>query len=133
LRSGIGIHIIHGTTGETDISFGKAVSTCFSNYATFSGRAARSEYWYWTLFYAIADVVLLVVGLTSRYGVSLPVFALATMPPTAAVTIRRLHDTDHSGWAWLMAGIPGVGLVLFIVWLCKRGTDGPNRFGPSPA
>jgi uncharacterized membrane protein YhaH (DUF805 family) len=46
---------------------------------------------------------------------------------------RRLHDTDRSAWWWLIAFVPLVGAILLIVWLCQRGTDGPNRFGLAPA
>jgi uncharacterized membrane protein YhaH (DUF805 family) len=111
------------------MSFGQAVSTCFGNYATFSGRAVRSEYWYWALFLSIFGLILGVIDLMLPYRILLTVFNLATVLPGLAVTVRRLHDTDRSGWWWFIAFIPLIGTILLFVWLCTRGTPGPNRFG----
>ena len=115
------------------MSFGQAVSTCFSNYATFAGRAGRSEYWYWALFVLIAAVVLAIVDLMLPYRALQIIFELATFLPGLAVLFRRLHDTDRSAWWWLIVLIPVVGAILLLVWVCQRGTDGPNRFGPAHA
>jgi uncharacterized membrane protein YhaH (DUF805 family) len=115
------------------MSFGQAVGTCFSNYATFSGRATRPEYWYWVLFSIVASVVLAIIDLALPYNVLQLAFDVATLLPGLAVLIRRLHDVDRSGWWWLIVLIPIIGWILLIVWACTRGTDGPNRFGPPPA
>jgi uncharacterized membrane protein YhaH (DUF805 family) len=115
------------------MTFGQAVSTGFSKYATFGGRAGRSEYWYWVLFNLVAAVVLAIIDLALPYRVLELAFDVATFLPSLAVMIRRLHDTDHSGWWWLIALLPLIGWIVLIVWLCRRGTDGPNRFGLVPA
>jgi uncharacterized membrane protein YhaH (DUF805 family) len=118
---------------ESDMSFGQAVSTCFSKYATFAGRARRPEYWYWVLFGVVASIVLAIIDLALPFNVLTLAFDVATLLPGLAVLIRRLHDTDHSGWWWLIGLIPVIGWILLLVWVCTRGTDGPNRFGPAPA
>lgn len=114
------------------MGFGQAISSGFSNYVGFSGRACRSEYWYWVLFYFIgaivAEIIDSVLGITAIY----PLFSLAVLLPGLAVAVRRLHDLDRSGW-WILLGlIPLVGAVILIIWYCMKGTTGPNRFGPDP-
>jgi len=115
------------------MSFGQAISTCFSKYVTFDGRAARPEYWYWVLFAVVASLVLAIIDHALSFGVLQILFVLATFLPGLAVLIRRLHDVDRSGWWWLIAFVPVVGVILLIVWLCQPGTPGPNRFAPAPA
>ncbi|MEZ0493112.1 DUF805 domain-containing protein [Kineococcus sp. TBRC 1896] len=118
-----------------------AVKTGFSKYVTFSGRARRSEYWYWTLFSflagAVASVLDTVAGTTTSSGSGLfgGLVGLALLLPGLAVTWRRLHDIDKSGLWFLTIFIPLAGivfLVLLIVWACKDSQPGPNRFGPNP-
>jgi uncharacterized membrane protein YhaH (DUF805 family) len=101
-------------TGEASMNFGEAITSGFSNYVNFSGRAIRSEYWYW------------VIG----YQVTTTLFGLAVLLPGLAVTIRRLHDLDRTGWWFLLSFVPIVGWIILIVWYCTEGTRGTNRFGP---
>lgn len=124
-------------------------------YATFSGRASRSEYWWFQLFYWLAlFTFLLVAGLISaafsdgggdlspaHIVIAIPVgiFFLAMIVPLIALQVRRFHDRNISGWWYLVLAvlsfIPYVGAVIGIVILVisvLRGTDGPNRFGPDP-
>jgi len=114
------------------MGFGQAVSSCYSNYATFSGRASRSEYWFFALFHFLiifAGVALISVGI----GIVILIgFGLVNFLPHLSVTVRRLHDTDHSGWWYWICLIPLVGIVLLLIWGCTRGTWGDNRFGPDP-
>jgi len=116
------------------MDFGQAIKTCLNKYATFSGRAQRSEYWYFFLFMMIVNIVASV--LDSAIFEDLPIFALlatlALLVPSISVSVRRLHDTDRSGW-WLLLGfIPVVGVIVLIVFFCHRGTAGSNQFGPDP-
>jgi len=107
------------------------------NYAVFEGRASRSEYWYFILFNVIITIVLMVIentiGLTSGGGLGIlsMLYSLAVLIPGLAVGIRRLHDTDRSGWWMLLALVPIVSLVLIVFFIFK-GTEGDNQYGASP-
>jgi len=115
----------------------EAISYCFRNYVGFKGRAARSEYWYWTLFVYLLLIVAWLIDMTvfgfNTTGVNpMTVLAsLATLLPTLAVSARRLHDIDRSGW-WALLIFTVIGYIALIYWACMRGTVGANRFGPDP-
>ena len=115
------------------MSFTQAVASGFLKYVTFAGRAARSEFWYWILFTMLAGLATEVLDhfFASSGEPSSAVFALVTFLPGLAVTVRRLHDTDRSGWWLLLFLVPVVNFVL-IVWFCFEGTQGYNRFGADP-
>ena len=117
-------------------TFGSSIAMCFSKYATFQGRAPRAEYWWFTLFLLLGYIAIMILGAVagSSDGAILAsvlygIFALGTLLPTLAVAVRRLHDTDRSGWWLLIELVPLVGPILILVWFCSRGTRGPNRFG----
>jgi uncharacterized membrane protein YhaH (DUF805 family) len=115
-------------------TFTDAVSICLTGYATFRGRAPRSEYWYFTLFTFLVEIVasildVIIFGFGHGF---LGLINLAFIIPGLAVLVRRLHDIDRSGWWWLIALIPLVGWIILLVWLCTRGTYGPNRYGTDP-
>jgi len=122
------------------MSFGQAVSTVLSKYATFSGRARRSEYWWWYLFITLVGIVGNIVdriaGLnfgdtTARGGWISTVAGLALFIPTLAVSIRRLHDTTRSGW-WLLIGlIPVIGWII-LLFFYFTDSDADNQYGPYP-
>ena len=109
------------------MTFTESISACFSKYATFTGRASRSELWWFVLFLVLVSAAC---GIFSEW-LSM-VFTLATLVPAIAVTTRRLHDVDMSGWMQLIGLIPIVGWILVIVWCCQVGKE-PNRFGPLEA
>jgi len=116
----------------------EAVSSGFRNYVNFSGRAVRSEYWYWTLCVTIVVVVLGVIDERLYPGTQMGAFSylnmivtLALIVPGLAMSVRRLHDIDRTGW-WLLLGFTVIGAFVLIYWACLRGTLGPNRFGPDP-
>lgn len=114
------------------MDFGTAVKTGFSKFATFEGRASRSEYWFYTLFVFATSVVLNIIDAVTGIGVLSVIFALVTLIPGIAVAVRRLHDTDRAGWWYLLALIPLIGWIVLIIWFCGRGTTGDNRFGADP-
>jgi len=129
------------------MTFGDSVKTCFSKYVTFSGRAQRSEFWWFILFTWAASIVLSVVDsflfgttITTEYGFEAStntpylsgLFSLAVLLPTLSVAVRRLHDRDKSGWWYWLWLIPLIGWIILIVWFATEGTRGPNRFGPDP-
>jgi uncharacterized membrane protein YhaH (DUF805 family) len=118
------------------MNLGEAISSCFRNYANFSGRAVRSEYWYWYLFVAIVLIVLgaiderlypgpLEIGPFSYVYIAI---ALGLILPGLAVSVRRLHDIDRTGW-WVLIGATVIGTLVLIYWACLPGTPGSNRFG----
>lgn len=114
------------------MGFTEAIQSGFRNYVNFNGRAARSEYWYWTLFVFIVTVIAHLIDLGIGFRVLQFLAALALLLPGVAVGVRRLHDRDKSGWWLLLALIPLIGAIILIVWFVMRGTFGPNRFGPDP-
>jgi len=108
----------------------------YQNYSNFTGRASRSEFWYWILFVALITFGLAVVasfeGSTQIYKeMFLAVFVLSSMIPTLARVVRRLHDTDKPGIYALFWFTPIVGYILLTVWFCSKSDFGGNRFGPS--
>jgi uncharacterized membrane protein YhaH (DUF805 family) len=118
------------------MNFSEAIRSGFQNYVGFSGRAARSEYWYWQLFFCLVGIAsaLIDLALFPSLNVS-PINTLAELAlllPTLAVSVRRLHDLDRIGWWLLIVLIPLIGAIWLLVWFCTRGTVGPNRFGPDP-
>jgi uncharacterized membrane protein YhaH (DUF805 family) len=115
-----------------EMNFTQAISSGFSNYVNFAGRAIRSEYWYWALAVLIGSIVTEIIDALLGIRLFNPIFGLAVLLPSIAVGVRRLHDLDRSGW-WLLLGfIPLIGAIVLIVWFCSRGTIGANRFGPDP-
>lgn len=101
-------------------------------YADFSGRARRSEYWNFVLFNILGSV--LATGIDLVLGMSLVglIYSLVVLVPGIAVTVRRLHDTDRSGWMLLIGLIPIIGFIVLLVWFCTEGTIGRNSYGPDP-
>ena len=118
------------------MGFKEAVQSCLSQYATFSGRARRSEYWYFSLFNALLGFVIGVIGGLflgeTLTNVLTALVTLALLAPGLAVSVRRLHDIGKSGWALLFALIPVVGWILIIVWACKDSEPGENQYGSNP-
>ncbi len=128
------------------VGFGAAVAICLRKYVGFRGRAGRPEFWFWTLFQTLAFLIpLMVASLVSRLDVDgsaqgaegvavlLVIAWFGLWLPGLAVTVRRLHDTDRSGWWILINLVPTIGGIWLLILLCQRGTYGPNRFGPQVA
>ena len=103
------------------------------NYAEFEGRARRMEYW---MFVLVNMGILFILGLL-EYLVGLPkvlisLYSLAMLIPSIAVSVRRLHDTDRSGW-WILIGfIPLIGTLVLLIFYCIGGDPDDNDFGPDP-
>ena len=111
-----------------------AVKTCFSKYATFSGRASRSEYWFFYLFTIIASIVTWVID-TMLLGYSAEdtgaislIFQIIIILPSIAVGARRLHDIGKSGW-WQLLILTIIGIILLIVWFATIGSSKKNKYG----
>ena len=102
-------------------------------YAVFTGRARRKEYWMFVLFYLLIYIGLFVIEmLVGSPGILVLIFALGLLVPSLAVTIRRLHDTNRSGWWFLIAFVPLVGGIVLLVFMCLEGTSGSNQYGADP-
>ena len=116
-----------------EMGFVDAIKICFSKYVDFKGRARRPEYWWWVLFNVLVSIALALVdlGLSAVHvpGILGNLANLVFFLPSLAVGARRLHDTDRSGWWLLLWLIPLIGWIIIVVFLCQRGTEGPNRFG----
>lgn len=100
--------------------FTEAIASFFRNYVNFSGRASRSEFWYSILFLCIVSGVLSAADQTGNLD---ELWFLATVLPSLAVTARRLHDTNRSGWLQLLVFCPPVGTIALIVWCCQRPAE----------
>jgi uncharacterized membrane protein YhaH (DUF805 family) len=103
------------------------------NYAVFSGRSRRTEYWMFVLFNLIFSIVLgFIDGMIGTAGVLGLIYSLAILIPALAVSVRRLHDTNRSGW-WLLIGlIPVVGAIVLIVFFVMDSDPGDNEYGANP-
>lgn len=125
------------------MGFGQAVSTVFGKYATFSGRARRSEYWWWILFTVLLGIIanvgdtLLKTNTIEgaggvKFGWIYVVVAVVLVIPTIAVTFRRLHDTGRSGWWWLLSFVCFIGAVILLIFCLSDSKPGDNEYGPNP-
>ncbi len=112
------------------MTFGESVTTCLKKYFVFEGRASRSEYWWFQLIvtpsYFIStfmenEVSYIFLGIT-----------LFTLIPAISAGVRRLHDTNRSGFFLLISFIPFIGGLILLFFLIPEGTKGKNRFGPNP-
>ncbi len=102
-------------------------------YTVFTGRSQRSEYWFFTLFNIIISVVIgLVEGFVGSPSILGLLYTFAVLLPGLAVSVRRLHDTNHSGWWLLIALIPLVGAVILLIFMVTDSTPGENQYGVNP-
>lgn len=120
------------------MDFMTAVRTCLSKYADFTGRARRSEYWFFILAIFLASVVasildaILGTNFDSGSGLIGTILSLAVLVPQLAAGARRLHDTGRSGWWQLLILIPIIGWIILIVWMATDSKPGENQYGANP-
>ena len=98
------------------MNFQDAIRTCFSKYADFSGRAMRSEYWWFFLFIVVVSVILSMIS-----SVLSGLFSLGVLVPSISAATRRLHDTNRSGWWQLICIVPLIGAIVLIVFVAQEG------------
>ena len=117
------------------VSFPNAIKFGFQRYFDFSGRSTRAEFWWWLLFAAIANFILTIVDniagmmITPTLGILGALFGLVVLIPGIAITFRRLHDINRSAW-WILLHLGfGIGSIVLIVWHCRRGDEGENKYG----
>ena len=121
------------------MNFSESISSCFSKYATFSGRASRSEFWWFYLFTLmlqggttiVGGVEALITNQTYLFDIFPIIASLVTAIPTLAVSCRRLHDIDKSGW-WILIMFTIIGIIPLIIWWSREAKDQDNRFGVVP-
>lgn len=104
------------------LSFGQAITNVFLHYADFSGRARRSEYWWFVLLNCMLSWIPYI-------GV---LWGLIIIVPALALCVRRLHDIGRSGWFYFIVLIPIVGWIILVVWFCQDSDKGTNKYGPNP-
>lgn len=124
------------------MNFFQAVRSVVRQYAGFSDRARRAEYWWWTLFvtivYVLAGIADRAVGFTFAESSTVAVgwitlvAWLALIVPSLAVLFRRLHDTGRTGWWWLLSLVCGIGAIVVLIFCLLDGERGANRYGPDP-
>jgi uncharacterized membrane protein YhaH (DUF805 family) len=112
------------------MNFIDSVKSCLKNYATFRGRASRSEFWYWMLFLWLASIISFQIDIAIYGDMETAMFSggllvsnivnLIFVVPTIAVCIRRLHDVDHSGW-WFLLTFTVIGWILLLYWYVRPG------------
>ena len=121
------------------------LDTIKNKYAKLDGRASRSEFWYFALFYFIANLVLALIdtfvinpmlgAIPSQMGQGgflQIIFALALLLPSIAIAVRRLHDIGKSGWWYLIVFIPLIGLLVLLYFFVQDSQPGSNQYGPNP-
>jgi uncharacterized membrane protein YhaH (DUF805 family) len=116
--------------------FADSVKAVFSRYATFTGRARRPEFWWFTLFsflsnIAVTFVEFVVFGYWGEYSFLSTLYSFALFIPSLAVGARRLHDIGKSGWWQLIVLIPLIGWIILIIWFAKKGDEAANAYGPA--
>lgn len=121
------------------MGFGQAVASGFKNYFKFSGRASRSEYWWFSLFITLVGAVAVMIDNVVTPGQAYPedigilelTWNLVALIPSISVCVRRLHDVNRSGW-WLLIILTGIGVFVILYWTIKRGHSNQNDYGPNP-
>lgn len=118
------------------MSFIEAISTCFSKFADFSGRATRSEYWKFMIFVyimeALAASIFSVASDGSEISIAYLIICLLFVLPELSVSVRRLHDIGKSGWFFLISMIPVVGSIIFFIMCLMDSEPRTNKYGPDP-
>lgn len=139
---------------QYQVSFTTAIKRAFSNYCTFTGRASRSEFWWFVLFVNIVSCLLSIPYLTTTaslirtacstteyievlhspgfFSYINGLWNLVILFPMLGLLFRRLHDSGRSGWNWLWTLIPVVGWIVVLVFLCEQSQPGTNEYGPMP-
>lgn len=110
------------------VGFGEAITEGFRNIVTFSGRASRSAFWWFALGAIIIDIVAAIVLRAAHVVVLQYVVEILVALVSLSLSVRRLHDTNRSGFWWLIGLIPIIGGIILLVFYCLPGTPGPNKY-----
>jgi uncharacterized membrane protein YhaH (DUF805 family) len=115
------------------MTFGDAIRSGFDHYAKFDGRASRPAFWWWVLFVVLVSIAANIIDLAIGAPVFSALAGLGLLLPNISVSIRRLHDTNRTGWWILIWLIPLIGLIVLLIFYLQQGDPEENRFGPPPA
>lgn len=141
--------IMYSQNVKPSMSLGESLTSVFNKYATFTGRARRSEFWWFSGCYFVLQIIFSFASLGMQAGVMSgelsyndPTFSmfqtmsvilgLGLLLPSLAVTVRRFHDIGKSGWNILWAAIPLIGAIIVLVWMCQDSDVVANKYGESP-
>ena len=115
------------------MSFSEAIRSGFDHYAKFDGRASRPAFWWWLLFGVLVAIAANILDAIIGTVILSIVVALGLLLPNLSVSIRRLHDTDRTGW-WILLGlIPIIGFIVLLVFYLQKSDPGENSYGPPMA
>ena len=134
----LGDSTITSSTPRVVVDFPEAVKFGFQRCMDFKGRSSRAEYWQFSLFFLLVDIIATAVDTVALgsglgdIGLVATVWELAILVPGLALAVRRLHDINRTGWWLLLWFVILIGWIILIVWAIKRGNDGPNKYGPDP-
>jgi uncharacterized membrane protein YhaH (DUF805 family) len=126
----IAVHNINSgevVVGE-QMSFGKSISTCFSKYVVWKGRASRAEYWWFLLFTSVVGWAAMTVSAVTDQPFIYYFYSMVVFLPSLSAMVRRLHDTNRSGW-WYWIILTIVGAFFLLYWLIKKGDENQNNYG----
>lgn len=115
------------------MTFSEAVRSGFDHYAKFDGRASRPMFWWWVLFVFLVSIAANIIDAIIGIQLVSLLVGLGLLLPGLSVSIRRLHDTNHSGWWILISLVPLVGLIVLLIFYLQDSDPGPNQYGPPPA
>jgi uncharacterized membrane protein YhaH (DUF805 family) len=115
------------------MGFSDAVRSGFDHYTKFDGRASRPAFWWWTLFALLVGIGASIVDAIIGAQIFTIIASLGLLLPNISVAIRRLHDTDHTGW-WILIGlIPLIGFIVLLIFYVQKSDQGDNSYGPPMA
>ena len=122
------------------MSFLESIQSAYINYFAYKARSSRSEYWWYVLYYTIVSIILSVFDWiitflspsTFAFSIFYNLFIIFNIIPGIMLQIRRFHDLNRRGWWVLLNLIPIFGWIIVLIWLCRKGNVGPNRFGEDP-
>ena len=113
------------------MTFGESVSTCFKKYFVFQGRASKSEFWWFQLIWVVSYLLILISNNQTISFICLGIIIIIAIP-LLSVGVRRLHDTNKSGYYYLFSLIPFIGSLIVLFMMIGEGTKGKNQYGPDP-
>ena len=113
------------------MNFTKSIEVCFNKYSNFEGRARKSEFWWFQLIWVVSYIVMIISNNEAIAFICLGIIIFIAIP-LISVGVRRLHDTNKSGFYYLLSLIPFIGGLILLFMMIGDGTKGKNQYGPDP-